>query len=203
VMEIENYISFGTELFSFNNDVINDNFSFINNLTYVEGKHTITAGVAYEVQKFGNSFTRMGTSYYRYASVEDFLTTGTPNEVSANHVGLTYPYEGQETYSRVNFGLASLYAQDKYSVNNRLSLTFGVRFELPVYLNDLTANPSINNLDLLNPEGDVVNYDSGNWPNSRLMVSPRLGFNYDVKGDRSFILRGGTGVFTVEYLLYG
>ncbi|MFT4855392.1 MAG: hypothetical protein ACI9ZX_000810 [Algoriphagus sp.] len=191
-----NYISFGTELFSFNNDVINDNFSFINNLTYVEGKHTITAGVAYEVQKFGNSFTRMGTSYYRYASVEDFLTTGTPNEVAPIMFGLTYPYEGQETYSRVNFGLASLYAQDKYSVNNRLSLTFGVRFELPVYLNDLTANSSINNLDLLNPEGEVVNYDSGNWPNSRLMVSPRLGFNYDVKGDRSFILRGGTGVFT-------
>jgi hypothetical protein len=75
-------------------------------------------------------------------------------------------------------------------------VTVGLRFELPIYLNDLTANPSINNLDLLNPEGDVVNYDSGNWPNSRLMVSPRLGFNYDVKGDRSFILRGGTGIFT-------
>lgn len=191
-----NYISFGTELFSFNNDVINDNFSFINNLTYIEGKHTITGGVAYEVQKFGNSFTRMGTSYYRYASVEDFLTTGTPNEVAPIMFGLTYPYEGQETYSRVNFGLASLYAQDKYSVNNKLSLTFGLRFELPIYLNDLTANPSINNLDLLNPEGQVVNYDSGNWPNSRLMVSPRFGFNYDVNGDRSFILRGGTGVFT-------
>jgi hypothetical protein len=191
-----NYISFGTELFSFNNDVINDNFSFINNLTYVEGKHTITAGAAFEIQKFGNSFTRSGTSYYRYASVEDFLTTGTPNEVAPIMFGLTYPYEGQETYSRVSFGIASLYAQDKFSVNNRLSLTFGVRFELPVYLNELTENPSINNLDLLNPEGDVVNYDSGNWPKSRLMVSPRLGFNYDVKGDRSLILRGGTGIFT-------
>jgi hypothetical protein len=191
-----NYISFGTELFSFNNDVINDNFSFINNLTYVEGKHTITAGAAFEIQKFGNSFTRSGTSYYRYASVEDFLTTGTPNEVAPIMFGLTYPYEGQETYSRVSFGIASLYAQDKFSVNNRLSLTFGVRFELPVYLNELTENPSINNLDLLNPEGGVVNYDSGNWPKSRLMVSPRLGFNYDVKGDRSLILRGGTGIFT-------
>jgi len=191
-----NYISFGTELFSFNNDVINDNFSFINNLTYVEGKHTITAGVAYEVQKFGNSFTRSGTSYYRYASVEDFLTTGTPNEVAPIMFGLTYPYEGQETYSRVNFGLASLYAQDKINVNSRLAVTVGLRFELPMYLNDLTANPSINSLGLLNPEGQEVNYDSGNWPNARVMISPRVGFNYDVKGDRTFILRGGTGIFT-------
>ena len=192
----KNYISFGTELFSYNNDVINDNFSFINNLTYIDGKHTVTGGVAFEIQKFGNSFTRMGTSYYRYASVEDFLTTGTANEVAPIMFGLTYPYEGQETYARVNFGLASLYAQDKYSVNDKLSLTFGLRFELPIYLNDLTANPSINQLDLLNPEGEEVNYDSGNWPNSKLMVSPRFGFNYDVNGDRSFIVRGGTGVFT-------
>ncbi|HLW18803.1 MAG TPA: carboxypeptidase-like regulatory domain-containing protein, partial [Cyclobacteriaceae bacterium] len=65
-----NYMSFGTELFSYKNDVVNDNFSFINNLTYIEGNHTFTAGAAFEIQKFGNSYTRMGTSYYRYASVE-------------------------------------------------------------------------------------------------------------------------------------
>ncbi len=191
-----NYMSFGTELFSFNNDVINDNFSFINNLTYTSGKHTVTAGAAFEVQKFGNSFTRMGTSYYRYATVEDFLTTGTPNEVAPIMFGLTYPYEGQETYSRVNFGLASLYAQDKIAVNDNLSVTLGLRAELPIYMNELTPNQSINDLVLLDPAGQPTNYDSGNWPKSRIMLSPRAGFNYDVLGDRSLILRGGTGIFT-------
>ncbi|MEP1257578.1 carboxypeptidase regulatory-like domain-containing protein [Algoriphagus sp.] len=191
-----NYISAGTELFSFNNDVINDNFSFINNLTYIEGKHTVTAGAAFEVQKFGNSFTRMGTSYYRYASVEDFLTTGTPNEVAPIMFGLTYPYEGQETYARVNFGLASLYAQDKIAVNDKLSVTLGLRAELPIYMNELTPNESINDLTLLDTDGQPKNYDSGNWPKSRIMLSPRVGFNYDVLGDRSLIVRGGTGIFT-------
>lgn len=46
-----NYISFGTELFSYLNDVINNNYSFTNNLTYVVGKHTITGGVAFDLQK--------------------------------------------------------------------------------------------------------------------------------------------------------
>ncbi len=191
-----NYISFGTELFSYNNDVINDNFSFINNLTYTEGRHTITGGAAFEIQKFGNSFVRMGTSYYRYASVEDFLTTGTPNEVAPIMFGLTYPYEGQETYARVNFGLASLYAQDKFAVNDQLTLTLGLRAELPIYLNDLTPNEAINDLTLLDTDYQPKNYDSGSWPKSRVMLSPRFGFNYDVMGDRSLIVRGGTGIFS-------
>lgn len=191
-----NYMSFGTELFSYNNDVVNDNYSFINNLTYILGKHTFTGGAAFEIQQFGNSYTRMGTSYYRYASVEDFLTTGTPGEIAPINFGLTYPYEGQDTYARVNFGLASLYVQDRYSVNDRLSLTLGLRAELPLYLNKLTANPAIDELELLGVDGQPRHYSSSTWPKSRVILSPRFGFNYDVLGDRSFIVRGGTGIFS-------
>ena len=191
-----NYISFGTELFSYLNDVINDNFSFTNNLTYNAGKHTLTGGVAFDLQKFGNSYTRMGTGYYRYKSVADFLTTGTPNEVAPIMYGITYPYEGQDTYSRINFGLASAYIQDKINLSDRFNFTVGLRAELPMYMNDLTANPSIDNLELLDVNGNAKTYSSGEWPKSKVMLSPRFGFNYDVKGDRSLILRGGTGIFT-------
>src|SRR5690606_20867015 len=95
-----------------------------------------------------------------------------------------------------NFGQASLYVQDRYTVNERLDITAGLRAELPIYMNDLTANPGINSLTLLDRHGNPKNYDSGNWPKSRIMLSPRIGFNYDVEGDRSLILRGGTGIFT-------
>lgn len=191
-----NYISFGTELFSYLNDVVNDNYSFINNLTYTEGKHTLTAGLAYEVQKFGNSYTRMGAGYYRYKSVEDFLTTGTPNEVAPIMYGLTYPYEGQDTYSRVNFGLGSAYIQDKITLNDRFNMTVGLRAEMPFYLNDLTANPAIDALQFRDLDGSTRNYYSSKWPKSRVMLSPRFGFNYDPFGDKSLIIRGGTGIFT-------
>ncbi|QNS40654.1 TonB-dependent receptor [Chryseobacterium manosquense] len=191
-----NYISFGTELFSYLNDVYNDNFSIINNLTYNVGKHTVTGGVAYELQKFGNSYTRMGTGYYRYASVADFLKTGTANEVAPIMFGLTYPYANQDTYARVNFGLGSAYVQDRITLNDKFNFTVGVRAELPFYLNDLTANPSIDALELLDKNGNPTKYSSGSWPKSRVMLSPRLGFNYDVLGDRSLTVRGGSGVFS-------
>lgn len=191
-----NYISFGTELFSYLNDVVNDNFSFTNNLTYVTGKHTFTAGAAFDVQKFGNSYTRMGTGYYRYASVADFLTTGGPNEVAPIMFGLTYPYAGQDTYSRINLGLASLYLQDRINVTNNFNVTVGLRAELPIYMNELTPNPSIDNLEFLDVNGNPKKYKSGSWPKSQVMLSPRLGFNYDVFGDRSLTVRGGTGIFS-------
>ncbi len=192
----QNYMSFGTELFSHNNDVINNNYSFINNLTLSADKHNFTFGAAFEIQNFGNSFTRMGTSYYRYRSVEDFLTTGGPNEVAPIMFGLTYPYDGQDTYSRINFGQASLYAQDRWTATDKLTITYGVRAELPIYMNKLTANPSIDALRLQDVNGMPTNYNSGLWPKSQLLVSPRFGVNYDVFGDRSLVLRGGTGFFS-------
>lgn len=191
-----NYITAGYELFSKNNDMLNNNFGFINNLTLLAGKHTFTFGASFDVQKFGNNYVRLGTSYYRYATVEDFLSTGTPNEVAPIMFGLTYPYEGMDPYARTNFGLASLYAQDKFNVNDQLELTLGLRAELPLYLNDLTANPSIDALELYDTDGNIRTYSSGSWPKSRVMLSPRVGVRYDVFGDRSLLIRGGTGIFS-------
>src|SRR5690606_12906127 len=84
----------------------------------------------------------------------------------------------------------------RFSVNDKLDLTLGLRAELPIYLNDLTPNPSIDATTLMNQYGMPTNYNSGAWPKSKVMVSPRFGFNYDVIGDRSLTVRGGTGVFS-------
>ncbi|QCR25229.1 cell envelope biogenesis protein OmpA [Pontibacter sp. SGAir0037] len=190
-----NYMTFGYELFTYGNDVLNNNYSFINNLTYLAGKHTLTAGASYESQKFGNQYIRLGTSYYRYASVADFLTTGTANEVAPIMFGLTYPYEGQDPYAPIVLGTAGLYVQDKYAVSNRLDLTLGLRADMPVYINDLTANTSIDNLVLSDVYGNPKQYTTGSWPKTRVMLSPRIGFNFDALGDGSLQLRGGTGLF--------
>src|SRR5690606_13086744 len=76
----QNYISAGYELFTYNNAVENDNYIITNNVNISAGRHDILVGASFEMQEFKNNYMRNGTSYYRYASVADFLATGTPNE---------------------------------------------------------------------------------------------------------------------------
>ncbi len=191
----QNYISAGYELFTYNNAVKNDNYIITNNVNISAGKHSIVAGASFEMQQFKNNYMRNGTSYYRYASVADFLTTGTANEVAPIQFALTYPYPGQEPWAIVNYALPAVYVQDQISLSNRFTLTAGVRAEIPMFTNSLTANPVVDQLELLNVDGGVTNYRSGEWPKTRLMISPRVGFRWDAQGDRSLIVRGGTGIF--------
>ncbi len=184
----DQYMSFGYELFTFNNDVQNKTFTFTDNLSINLNKHTLTAGVSFDRLWFRNSYIREGTSYYRYASVDDFLTGADPSGF-----GVTYGYNGVDAPgATATFGFASLYAQDEWAVVPKLKLTYGVRLELPLYLDEMQGNPAIAALTFY----DGAKMDVGTWPESQLVVSPRFGFNWDVRGDRSLQVRGGTGLFT-------
>jgi len=190
------YMSFGTELFSYNNEVINNNFVVTNNTSFSLNNHFLTAGVSYENQYFSNGFMREGTTYYAYNSVDDFINNERPR-VFAYQLG----YPGNEVpVAEVRFGTLSAYLQDEWNVNSRLKITAGVRVEQPFYLSDLgeqpqfnpgTGNVSLNSIEWYNG----IKIDQTAWPAAKPTFSPRIGFNYDVKGDRSIVVRGGTGIF--------
>lgn len=184
--------SFGTELFSYKNDLINKNLNIIDNVTYNLGRHTIVGGIAYEYLQFGNSFLPSGTSYYRYNSVSDFINGKSPIAFA-----YTYPFEeqGDNTYVKTNYGVGSIYIQDKVNVTDRLNVTAGLRLEMPFYTYKLVGNDRIDTLHVLDKDGNPVTYQSGEWPKSKPVLSPRIGFNWDINGDRSIQLRGGTGIF--------
>ncbi len=184
----DQYMSFGYELFSYNNNVVNKTLSITDNVTINLNKHILTAGASFDRLFFLNSYIREGTSYYRYNSVDDFINGADPTGF-----GVTYGYNGNDAPGAdATFGLGAIYGQDEWQVMSGLKITYGVRFERPFYLNKLQNNPAISDLTF----ADGKKMDVGTWPESKIIVSPRLGFNWDLKGDRSLQIRGGSGVFT-------
>ncbi len=183
----DQYMSFGYELFSFNNKVTNKTLSIVNNTVITMNDHTITAGISFDRLFFYNSYIREGTSYYRYGSVDDFINGADPIGF-----GVTYGYEGNDAPgAELTFGLGAIYAQDEWKINSQIKLTYGIRIERPFFFDELKDNPAISDLDFNDRKIDV-----STWPDPQILFSPRLGFNWDVKGDRSLQVRGGTGIFT-------
>ena len=196
------YISAGYELFTWNNAVHNTHIGIKDDITWYGGKHKVTAGINYEYQMADNSYMRNGPGYYRYLSLDDFL-----NERAPEVVCLTYGYDGEENpAARVQFHKLGLYAQDEWQANENFKLTYGVRFDGLFFDNkDLMTNNAILALnygvahDAQNPDEHVDgcrHIDTGKWPNSNISVSPRVGFVWDVLGDKSLKFRGGTGLFS-------
>jgi len=182
------YMSFGTELFSYNNQVVNNTFNIFDNFTYNIGAHTLTGGIAYDDYYFGNNYMREGTSYYRYASVADFLNNNAP-------IQMAYQYGYGDDYpcaSKLSFAIGSIYLQDEWKILPNFKVNYGLRVENPFFNNKLPANSTIDGFTFING----YHLSTGTWPSMKPTVNPRVGFNWDINNDRSLVFRGGTGIFT-------
>ena len=181
------YMSAGYELFTWNNGVHNQVLTVKDDVTYYLGNHKIMGGVSYEYQMADNSYMRNGTGYYRYNSLDDFLKGNAPETVA-----ITYGYDGElNPAARVRFSQIGVYAQDEWSATERLKLTYGLRMDTIVFNNDdLMRNNAIYDLDYAGKH-----IDTGAWPTTKVQVSPRVGFSWDVLGNQSLKVRGGTGLF--------
>ena len=183
-----NYIALGYELFTYNNAVHNTIWNIKDDITYYLGEHKITAGVMFEHQMADNQYMRNGTGYYRYNSVDDFINGAAP-EIFC----LTYGYGGEsKPAARVQFNRPGIYAQDDWNVTDKLKLTLGLRVDGLFFNNgDLMTNKAIYDIDY-----NGRHIDTGKWPSNSITFSPRFGFTYDVFGDKSLKVRGGTGLFS-------
>ena len=184
----DNYMALGYELFTWNNAVHNTIWNLRDDVTWYYGNHKIMGGLSFEHQMADNQYMRNGTGYYRYNSVDDFI-----NGMAPEIVCLTYGYGGEtKPAARVQFNKAGIYAQDEWNITRDFKLTYGLRLDGLFFNNgDLMTNNAI--LDL-NYNGRHI--DTGKWPNSNLIVQPRVGFNWDVFGNKALKVRGGTGLFS-------
>jgi hypothetical protein len=195
--------SFGYEPFTPNNLLDSDVYQLSDNFNIYKGKHTFTIGTANEYYRFRNGFMPNFYSRYRFASLAAFYNSapaGTPTPIGISN-GTGRPTLFQYRYSAVaeevpfaRFEAAQLgfYAQDEWKANDRIKVILGVRADIPFFPKKPIDNPAVRQLRFENQE--IL--DVSKFPDAHVLWSPRIGFNWDVKGDRSFQVRGGTGVFT-------
>ena len=190
-----NYMALGYELFTWNNAVHNTVANVKDDLTWYLGKHKITGGINFEYQMADNQYMRNGTGYYRYNSVSDFINGANPEVVC-----LTYGYDGeQKPAARVQFYKAGIYAQDEWNATDNFKLTYGLRLDGLFFNNgDLMTNQAVYDLKYYPRANNYqeTHIDTGKWPTSKVTFSPRVGFTWDVFGNKSLKVRGGTGLFS-------
>ena len=190
----DNYMALGYELFTWNNAVHNTVANVKDDLTWYLGKHKITGGINFEYQMADNQYMRSGTGYYRYNSLSEFLAGAAPETVC-----LTYGYDGEtKPAARVQFYKAGIYAQDEWNATDNFKLTYGLRLDGLFFNNkDLMTNNAILALSYYPKANNYqeTHIDTGKWPSAKITASPRVGFTWDVLGNRSLKVRGGTGLF--------
>lgn len=195
------YTNFGFEPFTPNNQLQYKTFQFQDNFTYYAGAHTLTAGINIENLSYENVFFPGSQSVYVYNSLQDFYNAtdaSTANDPVLRRFQLRYSAlpGGAEPVQPSEVLYTGFYLQDEFEPLKGLKLTAGIRADIPKFKDTGYTNPNVNAMTFIAPDGSPYSITTQQLPESKVLVSPRLGFNYDVMGDRSFQIRGGTGVFT-------
>ncbi len=181
-------------------------FEITDNVTYYTGAHTLTLGTHNEFYNIDYGFINSWNGRIEYNNVADFMADqpnrirGTYNNGSQGNNSYDYNFNNPSASFKIN--LLSAYLQDEYQINERLKITPGIRFDLAT----LPNNPALNSTLVNDPANDArtlnQTYSHTAWSDlnnklfGQVQFSPRLGFNYDVKGDQSIVIRGGSGIFT-------
>ncbi len=201
------YTSFGFEPFTPNNELRYNTFQIQDSFTMYRGNHGITFGASAQHYESENVFFPGSQSVYVYNSLNDFYTDArdylaNPNRTTSpvtlrrfqvrwnNIPGQEKPVQPLEVW------YTGVYAQDEWNASKRLKITAGVRMDVPSFAETGFENAQADALTFRDENGQPVQYSTAKLPDANILWSPRVGFNYDLSGDRSTQLRGGTGVFT-------
>jgi hypothetical protein len=180
--------SFGSELYTAGNLLSTNIWQFSDDLTIFSGKHEFTIGTSNQIQSYTNGFAPDYNGLYTYNSASDFI-----NGLPAQAYTLRYSAVGTDfPFAKIKASIYSVYVQDKFHVTDNFRLTYGLRADYDVFPTTLASN---SNAAALTFQGGT-HVDVSKLPKNRVQLSPRVGFNWDVNGDGSTQVRGGSGLFT-------
>jgi len=191
-------LTFGSERFSTANLLNQNVITITNNFEIFKGKHTFTVGANLELYKAENLFLAYNYGQYQFDDLETFQNGGNASFFQRVY-SLRDNVSGDDSQAIASFGAgqAGLYFQDRIQFAENFSFTAGVRLDLPFY-DDTPVNDDLNDnvLPALGALYDLRGATSGSFIKPNLLISPRIGFNWDVLSDKTTQVRGGVGVFT-------
>jgi hypothetical protein len=184
------------DIFTYGNLAQTKNTVITDEVNVTLGKHNLFGGIQFEHNFAANGYAQAAAGYYTFEATPEEVAAGNWGAVfgrGPRTFGMTYGNNADHSMftSEMKTNQWSFYIQDNISWSERFRMSVGARFELPSY-------PSLAN----NYNEGYYKLDFGgrhfrtdNVPGASLSFSPRVGFNWDVTGDRKYILRGGTGLF--------
>lgn len=193
-------IRFGSEEFSTANQLDQDIFSLTNNFSIYRGSHKITIGTHNEFYNIYNLFIRQNYGVYWFSSIDDFIS-GEPAYRFTRTYSLVDDVTGGGSKAAAEFNALQLgfYAQNEWSVNRQLTITGGLRIDIPFITDDPIEDTYFNETALpkIREHYDIAkNARAGKAPDGQIMLSPRFGFTYLLTPGTNNTLRGGAGIFT-------
>ncbi len=191
----------GSEPFSTANRLKQKVISLSDDFSMYFGKHNITLGMHHEYYDMYNVYIRQNFGEYAFASIPAFLAGNPATRYDRSFSALDNT-TGDNTKAAAEFKVLQLgfYAQDNFQMADNFNLTFGARIDLPMYLDKPKENPDFNNFVIPYLENkyhvDFMGAKTGQMPKTSPLISPRIGFNWDINSDKTMQVRGGMGLFT-------
>jgi outer membrane receptor for ferrienterochelin and colicin len=181
-------LTYGGNSIAFRNNLDEDKFQVVNNLTWLRGDHSLKIGTNNTFSFIQQTFWRNGTGVYTFGSLEDledFAPNAFERSIRADRATPGSKFDVQEL---------SGYLQDDWQVTPKLLASLGVRYDV---------------LRIGDRPGRVVDaerafgIETGIAPEDNDNISPRVSFTYDLFGDATHVVRAGGGLFygRIPYVL--
>ena len=149
-------------------------YQFVDTFTKVMGRHTAKFGVDININHDSDYFVYGPKGEYRFAGTTDVATGNF--ELYLQSFGQSTALFTSPTYS--------FFAQDQFRATRRLTLNYGLRYDLQVLPQPNPCNPA---------------YEATcHIPYSKNMFSPRVGFAYSLDSKNSTVVRGAFGLFYIQ-----